>query len=57
MDMKSYDNHISQHRLAGNYPSNAIVMSNNEQCSQHPEESLVGTAPGDDLPGGQLFFK
>ena len=54
-NMKSYDNHISQHMLAGNYPSNAIVMSNNEHCSQHPEESLVGTEPGDDSPREDNF--
>ncbi|XP_065891557.1 uncharacterized protein [Dysidea avara] len=32
--MKSYDNHISQHMLAGVYPSNTSMISNNEQCSQ-----------------------
>ena len=34
LNMKSYDNHISQHMLAGIYPSNTSMMSNNEQCSQ-----------------------
>jgi len=51
---KSYDNHISQHMLAGNYPSYASMMSSNEQGSQLYEnqfsnscleESVVSVEP------------